>query len=572
MGMGACSETDVCSAVVENEWAQQLFRYIDVKVGHGERSRENMFETLIDIQWAMRQLLRFQLDEDIILHLIRRLEYVGGYLSWQISRPSLTKTMLHQETMLLRQAFAERLCQMFREGKLRQPQNFIRFDSEGVLEAIGQTGAASSGFVSADAVALLYDMTRKGIVTRETFLSRLMSEGPRCFMPLDSEVLIACGEAPLSVCRGPGEITDFAVRKLSISWWLDVNFPPDQLGDFPYIASRIPLFVRALLRGEEARLFLSAAGEMSHFRNEWYEQIVGLARHLECKIENIVYLPQNAGFAHDFSAFVLAGRATQGIPLVIPLNSHLLLPSLQQPAKIGNNPTKRFLCFNHWPHLHRTALFLNMWRDGMIPDSHVSFNHSMRRLPEHVHKVTPEELVPWLELPEDKIAKLMDEVEPKLPLRLDLNDQTAGPSALGAFIWQFDARLHEDAAFYIVTESEMGGSSSRRFTEKTVKGLAAMSPFIVFGNGGTLVTLREWGFETFSSVIDETYDNIDDPVARFHAAYAELRKLNALPMANLLEMRRTLFPVLEHNRQRLLSAGQAFVGILQKGFSARAAK
>jgi len=66
--------------------------------------------------------------------------------------------------------------------------------------------------------------------------------------------------------------------------------------------------------------------------------------------------------------------------------------------------------------------------------------------------------------------------------------------------------------------------------------------------------------------IDEAYDDIEDPIARFHAAYAEVRRLHAMPMAQLLEQRRLLYPVLEHNRQRLLKVGEAFAGILQKGF------
>ncbi|MFA4993681.1 MAG: hypothetical protein WC521_00010 [Bdellovibrionales bacterium] len=559
---------ELVTSVVESEWGQHVLKYIDAKVGYAEQNRDSIFETLNNIHWAVRQVLRFVLDEDIIQHLYRRLDYMGGYLSWQIPSLSLTKTVLHQDRMILRATLMERLLGLLAEGKLRQPQNFIRFDSEGQFLSAARANVVRTSFASAEAVALLYDMHVQGMQTREVFVSRLVEEHPRCFLPLKDEVIIACGDAPLHICCGPEEIPDFAQRKFSVAWWLDVNFPADQLGDYPYIAARIPSFVRALLQKGEARLFLCAAGDISYFGQIWYDQVTGLAQHLGCKPESIVYLPQNSGFANDFALFVTNGEAKRGVPQIIPLNTHLLLASMQQPARIGETPSKKFLCFNHWPHIHRTALFLSMVRDGMLSDSHVSFNHSMRKLPEHFPKVEAAKLVPWMGMPESDVAALIEEVEPKLPLRLDLNDNTASPGSLGSFIWRFDARLHEDAAYYLVTESEMGGVSPQRFTEKTVKGLAAMNPFILFGNVGTLATLHKWGFQTFSPLIDESYDGIVDPVARFHAAYAEVQRLHALPMEQLLEQRRSLFPVLEHNRQRLLNVGSAFLGILQKGLDA----
>jgi hypothetical protein len=49
-----------------------------------------------------------------------------------------------------------------------------------------------------------------------------------------------------------------------------------------------------------------------------------------------------------------------------------------------------------------------------------------------------------------------------------------------------------------------------RITEKSLKPIAAHRPFIVFGSSGVLRILRELGFKTFSSVWDESYDDIQD--------------------------------------------------------------
>jgi hypothetical protein len=47
-------------------------------------------------------------------------------------------------------------------------------------------------------------------------------------------------------------------------------------------------------------------------------------------------------------------------------------------------------------------------------------------------------------------------------------------------------------------------------TEKTMKPMAFYHPMIVYGNRGTLRTLREWGFETFDNLWDESYDHLVD--------------------------------------------------------------
>lgn len=43
-------------------------------------------------------------------------------------------------------------------------------------------------------------------------------------------------------------------------------------------------------------------------------------------------------------------------------------------------------------------------------------------------------------------------------------------------------------------------------TEKTMKPLAFQHPLIVYGNRGTLRTIKNWGFQTFDNLWDESYD------------------------------------------------------------------
>jgi hypothetical protein len=79
-------------------------------------------------------------------------------------------------------------------------------------------------------------------------------------------------------------------------------------------------------------------------------------------------------------------------------------------------------------------------------------------------------------------------------------------------------------------------------TEKTFKPVAFQHPFVVYGNRGTLRTLRSWGFETFDNLWDESYDELVNHHARRDAIVDILNHID--PCEHSTETQRRL----EHNR------------------------
>ena len=66
--------------------------------------------------------------------------------------------------------------------------------------------------------------------------------------------------------------------------------------------------------------------------------------------------------------------------------------------------------------------------------------------------------------------------------------------------------------FSIITESHFAdtpGSLNLAFTEKTWKPIINFHPFYMVGAKNSLVNLRKSGFETFTELIDERYDNLE---------------------------------------------------------------
>ena len=68
---------------------------------------------------------------------------------------------------------------------------------------------------------------------------------------------------------------------------------------------------------------------------------------------------------------------------------------------------------------------------------------------------------------------------------------------------------HSDAYFNFVIEGELVGPV--RLTEKVFKAIKNCQPFVIAGAQGSIQQLREMGYRTFDSVVDHSYDSIEEP-------------------------------------------------------------
>lgn len=111
--------------------------------------------------------------------------------------------------------------------------------------------------------------------------------------------------------------------------------------------------------------------------------------------------------------------------------------------------------------------------------------------------------------------------------------------------WQrhFCAEWYDNTNFSVVVETQTGLPTF--ISEKTFKPLAYYHPFVVWGSPYTLQYLHELGFQTFSHVIDEGYDLIQDDNKRLTAICSEVDKL-LLDYTNIFNNKRT-HDILKHN-------------------------
>jgi hypothetical protein len=103
--------------------------------------------------------------------------------------------------------------------------------------------------------------------------------------------------------------------------------------------------------------------------------------------------------------------------------------------------------------------------------------------------------------------------------------------------------IYNDTCYSIVTETYYN-SDFVMFTEKTAKPLIAKRLFVMFAGTGYLAHLRRLGFQTFDSVIDESYDLEPDDKTRWQMAFDQVEYLCNQPQEVILQK---IQPILEHN-------------------------
>ena len=104
-------------------------------------------------------------------------------------------------------------------------------------------------------------------------------------------------------------------------------------------------------------------------------------------------------------------------------------------------------------------------------------------------------------------------------------------------------------------------------TEKTLRPIACGQPFILLSTPHSLDYLRSYGFKTFDSVIDESYDKIKDPLQRMQAVIDLMQRISCSD--NKTSIFKQLFQIAKYNQRRFFSTKfhQQVVEEFQKNFS-----
>jgi dCMP deaminase len=104
--------------------------------------------------------------------------------------------------------------------------------------------------------------------------------------------------------------------------------------------------------------------------------------------------------------------------------------------------------------------------------------------------------------------------------------------------------------------SKIPGANTVFLTEKTARPLMWGMPFFLNAGQGSLGALRELGFETFSELWDESYDEIYDPDQRAVAMHNSIQQVLNRPLNELVQQILGIKDKLIHNQKRFKSLAE----------------
>ena len=232
-----------------------------------------------------------------------------------------------------------------------------------------------------------------------------------------------------------------------------------------------------------------------------------------------------------------------------------------QALERGERRDKAFLSYNHAPRAHRSVLVAWMLEQGLAERGLISFQgagYLRDRKGEYADEQWIERTLgqiagfaPLIERPEAAVRRLLELSPMKVDVDLAGTGRTAKALAFGAN----EAWPYLSSYFSVVTDTVFSDGRSSHVTEKIIKPIANLHPFIYVGEPFALADLRARGYRTFAPLIDESYDEITDPVQRMTAALAEVDRLARLPAEQLHELFLQLWPRLQHNYLHLVDGG-----------------
>lgn len=115
---------------------------------------------------------------------------------------------------------------------------------------------------------------------------------------------------------------------------------------------------------------------------------------------------------------------------------------------------------------------------------------------------------------------------------------------------KFNAEFLHSSFVYIITET-VGDYPYPYFSEKTWKAIITGCPFMMVNARNSLAKLNEFGFKTFNTWWDESYDTKTTVADRIEAMVTELNKFSNKSVLELQKMREEIVPVIEYNKQHL---------------------
>ena len=209
---------------------------------------------------------------------------------------------------------------------------------------------------------------------------------------------------------------------------------------------------------------------------------------------------------------------------------------LEYVQTINHLPNKKFSIFCKRYTKHRLEIFCNLISNELLENFNYTF--VAERLSDTSKAVN--DISDKFESVKNNILEWLQGVPYDLKIRVNEQYVYQHPH------YPYELKHYFDRSYiHVSLESEPTASSF--LTEKTIRAIFYKKPFIIISQYNALKALRAEGYKTFSPMIDESYDDIEDYEGRLYAIIREIKRLNELPEQELQNLVNSCEQIVEHN-------------------------
>jgi hypothetical protein len=210
------------------------------------------------------------------------------------------------------------------------------------------------------------------------------------------------------------------------------------------------------------------------------------------------------------------------------------IPSIDEVINLTHR-NKHFLCLNRnsqRPHRYYLSLFF---------EKHNLYEKSLFSLLMNLHTNNFEKL--------KHLEQYKPSVLSKIPIELDTQNRLK--SIEGFHVGNTFFKEHYlDSYFHIVTETCFS-EGQIFFTEKILKPIMCLQPFLVLSSPNYLKKLKGLGFKTFDSIWDESYDEIVDNEERLLKIFDLILKISEWSLEECEKNYKSVLDICIYNREHL---------------------
>jgi hypothetical protein len=298
-------------------------------------------------------------------------------------------------------------------------------------------------------------------------------------------------------------------------------------------------FINSIKNGD-IKILLASIAEATEITNDFFDNIKKELNKFGLNENNLILLDSNQNFSNIDNNFKIF--TTLHFIVICNyqpnekngLNYISELPNILEILELTHRP-KHFMCLNRnsqRPHRYYLSLFF---------EKNKLYDKSLYSLLFPLHENNFKKL--------SYLEEYKDAVSTKIPLEIDTQNRIEtlqGFHTGNTFLKQ----NYLDSYFNIVTETCFEDGQIF-LTEKIIKPLLGLQPFLVVSSPNYLKKLKELGFKTFDSIWDESYDIILDNEDRLIKIFDLITKISKWSLEECEKKYKSVLDICIYNKKHL---------------------